>query len=76
MEKYTYNNVNLADGSLSVQVTIYGRYYYEMLSDMLGTEIHNEYDFITEIKDMAEKKKFCNGVINALDSVKMAVMVW
>ena len=44
--------------------------YYEMLSDMLGTEIHNEYDFITEIKDMAEKKKFCNGVINALDSVK------
>ena len=70
VEKYTYNNVNLADGSLSVQVTIYGRYYYEMLSDMLGTEIHNEYDFITEIKDMAEKKKFCNGVINALDSVK------
>ena len=56
VEKYTYNNVNLADGSLSVQVTIYGRYYYEMLSDMLGTEIHNEYDFITEIKDMAEKK--------------------
>lgn len=70
VEKCTYNNVNLADGSLSVQVTIYGRYYYEMLSDMLGTEIHNEYDFITEIKDMAEKKKFCNGVINALDSVK------
>lgn len=70
VEKYTYSNVNLADGSLNVQVTIYGRYYYEMLSDMLGTEIHNEYDFITEIKDMAEKKKFCNGVINALDSVK------
>ena len=70
VEKYTYSNVNLADGSLNVQVTIYGRYYYEMLSDMLGTEIHNEYDFITEIKYMAEKKKFCNGVINALDSVK------
>lgn len=70
VEKYTYSNVNLADGSLNVNVTIYGRYYYEMLSDMLGTEIHNEYDFITEIKEMAEKKKFCNGVINALDSVK------
>ncbi len=49
--------MNLADGSLNVNVTIYGRYYYEMLSDMLGTEIHNEYDFITEIKEMAEKKR-------------------
>lgn len=39
---------------------------------MLGTDIHNEYDFITEIKEMAEKKKFCNGVMNALEGVKMA----
>ena len=70
VEKYTYNNINLADGSLNVQVTIYNRYYYEMLSDMLGTDIHNEYDFITEIKEMAEKKKFCNGVMNALEGVK------
>ena len=61
----TYNTEVIATNMM-----IYNRYYYEMLSDMLGTDIHNEYDFITEIKEMAEKKKFCNGVMNALEGVK------
>lgn len=70
VEKYDCSSINLADGSVNINVSVYGKFYYEMLSDMLGTDIHNEYDFITEIKDMSENRKICNDVINALDSVK------
>ncbi len=70
VEKYDYSNINLADGSVNINVAIYDKFYYEMLSEMLGTDINNEYDFITEIRDMSEKRKTCNDVINALDSVK------
>jgi stage IV sporulation protein A len=70
VEGYSYSNVNLADGSLNVNINIYNTYYYMMMSDMLGADIKNEYDFITEIKSMAEDKKFCNSVKNALNSVK------
>lgn len=70
VEKYNYSNINLADGSVNVNVSVYDEFYYEMLSEMMGTDINNEYDFITEIKDMSEKRKTCNDVINALESVK------
>lgn len=70
VEKYSCGKLNLADGTLNIQVVIYNKYYYEMLTEMTGSEIHNEYDFIREIKAMSNNKKYCNSVMNALSSVK------
>ncbi len=70
VESYSCGNLNLADGTINVSVIIYNRYYYDMLSDMMGAPVHNEYDFIKEIKAMSEGRKFCDSVMNALNSVK------
>ena len=66
IEKIDMSGVSLADGNVNISVKLYDKYYYEMLSDMLGCDIHNEYDFMKEIKDMSETKKQCEKVSAAL----------
>ena len=66
IEKIDMSGVSLADGNVNISIKLYDKYYYEMLSDMLGCDIHNEYDFMKEIKDMSETKKQCEKVSAAL----------
>lgn len=66
IEKIDMSGVSLADGNVNISIKLYDKYYYEMLSDMLGSDIHNEYDFMKEIKDMSETKKQCEKVSAAL----------
>ena len=66
IEKIDMSGVSLADGNVNISIKLYDKYYYEMLSDMLGRDIHNEYDFMKEIKDMSETKKQCEKVSAAL----------
>ena len=66
IEKIDMSGVSLADGNVNISIKLYDKYYYEMLSEMLGCDIHNEYDFMKEIKDMSETKKQCEKVSAAL----------
>lgn len=66
IEKIDMSGVSLADGNVNISIKLYDKYYYEMLSDMLGCDIHNEYDFMKEIKNMSETKKQCEKVSAAL----------
>lgn len=66
IEKVDMSGVNLADGTVSIGIKLFDKYYYEMLSDMLGSTIHNEYDFMKEICEMSETKKQCEKVSAAL----------
>lgn len=66
IEKIDMSGVSLADGNVNISIKLYDKYYYEMISDMLGCDIHNEYDFMKEIKDMSETKKQCEKVSAAL----------
>lgn len=66
IEKIDMSGVSLANGNVNISIKLYDKYYYEMLSDMLGSDIHNEYDFMKEIKDMSETKKQCEKVSAAL----------
>ncbi len=66
IEKVDMSGVNLADGTVSIGIKLFDKYYYEMLSDMLGSTIHNEYDFMKEIREMSETKKQCEKVSAAL----------
>ena len=59
----------MADGCVNIDVDIYDNYYYAMLSDMMGADITNEYDFITELKSMADNRKYCVSVMGALEQV-------
>ncbi len=69
VRKYKCSNIDMASGCVNISVDIYDNYYYEMLSDMMGADITNEYDFITELIAMADNKKYCASVIGALEQV-------
>ncbi len=66
IEKININNINMADGGININIQLFDRYYYDMISDMLGADIRNEYDFIKEIKEMSDTKKQCQKVSMAL----------
>lgn len=69
VKKYKCDNINMADGRINISVYIHSSYYYQMLSDMMGAEINNEYDFITELKTMSDNKRYCGNVMDALERV-------
>ncbi len=66
IEKISMSNINMADGGVNINIQLFDKYYYDMISDMLGAEIRNEYDFIKEIKEMSDTKKQCQKVSMAL----------
>lgn len=66
IEKISMNNINMADGGVNIVIKLYDKYYYDMISEMLGCDIRNEYDFIKEIKEMSDTKKQCQKVSIAL----------
>ena len=69
VKRYKCSSINMADGCVNINVDIYDNYYYAMLSDMMGADITNEYDFITELKSMADNRKYCVSVMGALEQV-------
>lgn len=66
IESITMNKVNLAEGDLNINIKLFDKYYYEMLSKLFGTDITNEYEFIKEIYDLADTKNKCKKVSQAL----------
>ena len=66
IEKVEIDELSLSDGNVKINVKLYDKYYYEKISEMLGCKIRNEYDFIKEIKEMADTKSQCQKVSVAL----------
>ena len=63
--------VQLWNGIVPVQVGIDDRYYYEMLSGMLGENVEDEYQLLNKLKELAEMKKEYTKVQDALSMVKI-----
>ena len=59
------------NGIVPVQVGIDDRYYYEMLSGMLGENVEDEYQLLNKLKELAEMKKEYMKVQDALSMVKI-----
>ncbi len=66
VENITMSKINLADGDINVNIKLFDKYYYDMLSNLFGNEINNEYDFIHELYDLVETKDKCKKVSQAL----------
>ena len=66
IEKIDMSNINLADGNVNIGIKLYDKYYYDMVSEMLGCRIQNEYEFMKELKDLADTKSSCKKVSSAL----------
>ena len=63
--------INLSDGTIRMLIDVDDKYYYEMLSDMIGNKIDGEYQLLTMLKEFADMKKEYTKVLHAMESVRM-----
>lgn len=70
IQEIKINNLELSTGTISVDIDVEDYYYYEMLSDLSGTNISNEYELIHFMREMSEVKKEYDGIKDAFLSVK------
>ena len=60
----------LSRGAVKIRMEIEDTYYYAMLSELSGVELKGEYQLISMIRELAEKKKTYEKVEAALKSVE------
>lgn len=70
MKRCKIDKVDLADGSVKLQVDVDNSYYYEMLSEMVGDEITGEYQLISKLKELSAMKKEYSKVLEAVRAVR------
>lgn len=70
IKKCKTDSVSMSDGCIKVWLEIDDTYYYEMLSELVGENIHNEYQLMNTLKEMARMKKEYVKVLHAIDSVR------
>lgn len=66
IEEINMSKIDLADGNLNINIKLFDKYYYDMLSKLFGTNIDNEYDFIKEIYELADTKSRCKKLSQAM----------
>lgn len=64
------SSINMADGTVRVDIKVKPEIYYNVLSELTGTDISNEYQLISTIKELSAKKQEFDKVGNAIMQVK------
>ncbi len=64
------SNKDMSRGIINLNVQIDDAYYYNVLSELTGADITNEYELIYTIKELSRMKDDFSKVNNAVDSVK------
>lgn len=62
--------INLKNGIVDFKLSVPEKYYYEMLTNLFGVPVENEYDFIKTLKEISLKRKEYEYVADAIHSVK------
>lgn len=70
VKKYKIEDKNLATGIVKVIVNLMDDYYYQVLSELTGTDIPDEYRLIKSLQDFAALKDSYSKVKYAMDEVK------
>ncbi len=70
IEQCVLEKINLADGTIHVRIDVKDAYYYEMLSELVGEEIKDEYHMIKLLQDMSRMKKEYVKVQHAIEAVR------
>ncbi|MFP4697525.1 MAG: stage IV sporulation protein A [Eubacteriales bacterium] len=67
---FKLDKIDMSEGCAKIKVNFDDEYYYKVLSDIIGTEIDGEYQFISMIKKYSNVKNEYDKVSKALDDVK------
>lgn len=70
VKKAKLDSVLLSEGTAKISIELDDTYYYEMLSEMSGVPISGEYQLISTIKELSEKKKEYEKVQEALSAAR------
>ncbi|KAB1439904.1 stage IV sporulation protein A [Candidatus Galacturonibacter soehngenii] len=62
--------ISMATGVIKVMIEIFDKFYYEIISEMTGTQIEGEYQMIAMLKELAKMKKEYVKVLGAIESVR------
>ena len=65
------DTMDMASGTLKIQVDFDPAFYYQTLSELTGTVIKGEYQLIAAVREMAQMKREYEQVLDALQSVRM-----
>ncbi len=65
------DTIRLSDGIVRVMLDVDESYYYEMLTEMVGEEIEDEYQLIHKLQEFASMKKEYAKVLDAVHMVRM-----
>lgn len=71
IEDIRVDEVAMDTGCVKMRMQVADKYYYEMLSDLTGTQMDGEYELIATIKELAALRKEYEVVKDAMESVKM-----
>ena len=71
VEDIRIDEIKMDTGEIIVKMQVPERYYYEILSDMTGVDITNEYELVKTMKEMSVMKQEYDEVKDAMESVKM-----
>ena len=64
-------DVSMAEGKVTYTMDVDEKYYYDMLSELTGEEIKNQYQLIELLKEYREKKQGYEKVLQAMENVRM-----
>lgn len=70
IKKCKMEGIDMADGCIRIWLDVDDAYYYEMLSEMVGEKIDNEYHLLSVLKEMSQMKKEYVKVLHAIDAVR------
>lgn len=71
IKRVKVNEISMDTGNVTVGIDVDSTYYYEMLSEMTGSQISGEYELLGLLKEMAELKSEYENVKDALGAVRL-----
>lgn len=70
MKEIYIRDKQLENGVVNLMLEFEESYYYEILSDMVGTTIEGEFDLIATLRELAGRKNEYESIATACDQVK------
>lgn len=71
IEKASVEKIEMDTGKVKIKIDLAGQYYYEVLSELTGTDIKGEYELISAMKELAAMKEEYTQIKDAFSDVKM-----
>ena len=71
IDQITVAKVEMDTGRVQIQISFEQKYYYEVLSELTGTQIGGEYELIRTMKELSVMKQEFSQIKDAFADVKM-----